>query len=97
MRTLGNCVGVRINVFDDLEKQTVETFNSLFPECMLDFDNDITVKIGLPAPNNCRELKIGNALLIHKMYSDILYTLDRQDFYTDERDLELNEINGVML
>jgi hypothetical protein len=95
---LGNTVGDRINKFDSLETQTVETFNELFPECPIrDTDYELEVSIGGPESNNCRAIFVDSVLTKHKMYSDMLYTLDREEFRLDERDLELEEINGTML
>lgn len=95
---LGNTVGDRINTFDSLELQTVEVFNALFPECPIrHVDRALIVSIGLPEANNCRAITVGTETVTHKMYSDILYTLDREEYYLDERDLELDEINGVNL
>lgn len=92
---LGNTVGDRINEFDNLETQTVTTFNELFPECPLKHTEESRVMILAPAGNNCRMILVNDELLTHKMYSDILYTLDRQIYYLDERETELTEINGV--
>ncbi len=97
MNTLSNTVGDRINFFDNVENSTVQVFNDLFPECPIKADPDLEVLIGLPAPNNCRTILVGEETIIHKMYSDILYTLDRDDYHHDERDLELESINGVTL
>ena len=98
---LGNTVGTRINTFDELEwfDQTVEAFNTMFPECPIKQEAN-WIEIGEPAPNNCRTIKLfehedSYTTLTHKMYSDILYTLDKQDYYLDERDTELMEINGT--
>lgn len=98
---LGNTIGTRINQFDDLEwfDQTTVTFNALFPECPIK-ESAAWIEIGEPASNNCRYIKLFEhedsfTTIKHKMYSDILYTLDRQDYFLDERDLELTEMNGV--
>lgn len=97
MTRLGNTVGTRINEFDTFVSQTVYTFNELFPECpiRLDVEGETEVTILGPEGNNCREILVGTEIIKHKMYSDILYTLDRADYYLDERDVELSEINGV--
>jgi len=98
MNTLGNTVGSRINFFDGLENQTVATFNDLFPECPIrDKCPALLVSIGSPTANNCRTLTVGTETMNHKMYSDILYTLDRDEYRLDERDMELESINGVTL
>jgi hypothetical protein len=103
MNRLANTVGDRINQFDDLEwfDQTIETFNSMFPECPIKDEGNIAwIEIGEVAPNNCRMIKLYEqedtyTTIQHKMYSDMLYTLDREFYRWDERDLELDEINGV--
>lgn len=97
-KTLGNTVGDRINKFDNLDVQTVETFNELFPECPIrKTDKNLSVIVLGPAGNNCREIVVGGDLIKHKMFSDILYTLDREIYFLDDRDLELTEINGINL
>ena len=91
---LGNMVGSRINIFDNLEVQTVETFNNLFPECPIKNEKpDTRVSIESPMENNCRMLFVGDKVLTHKMYSDILYTIDKDE--RNEEEEELFEINGV--
>ena len=97
MKTLSNTVGDRINFFDNVENSTVQVFNDLFPECPIKADPELVVLIGSPLPNNCRSILVGDTVITHKMYSDILYTLDRDEYYLDERDLELESINGVTL
>lgn len=100
---LANTVGDRINQFDNLEwyEQTLETFNALFPECPIKDTGMVAwIEIGEVAPNNCRLIRLYEhedkyETLTHKMYSDIMYTLDRDVYNWDERDLELDEINGV--
>lgn len=93
---LGNTVGTRINTFDDLDTQTVATFNELFPECPIrDTDTTHLVMILTPDSSNCRTLLVGDELIKHKMYSDLMYTLTKEDYYLDEREVELDEINGV--
>ena len=96
MKTLSNTVGDRINIFDNAEHQTVQVFNDLFVECPIR-DKDLTLSVEILGPdvNNCRTLKVGDETLTHKMYSDILYTLDRSEYHLDEREIELDEINGV--
>ncbi len=100
---LANTVGERINQFDDLEwfDRSVDTFNTMFPECPIKDDGTIAwIDIGEVAPNNCRMIHLYESMEVvntiqHKMYSDMLYTLDREFFRWDERDVELTEINGV--
>jgi hypothetical protein len=95
-KTLGNTVGNRINDFDELDTQTVTSFNELFPECPIkDKDAGERVVILSPDSNNCRSILVGDTILKHKMYSDVLYTLDKEEYYLDERDTELDEINGT--
>lgn len=95
-KTLANTVGYRINAFDDMDVQTVGTFNNLFPECPIrDRDARDQVFILGPESNNCRAILVGDNVIKHKMYSDMLYTLDKEEYYLDERDTELDEINGV--
>lgn len=102
---LGNTVGTRINEFDSLEwhEQTIPAFNELFPECPIKDDGTVTwIEIGSPESNNCRTILLYEhqdsfITVKHKMYSDILYTLDRELYHLDERDLELESINGVTL
>lgn len=92
---LGNTVGDRINEFDNLEVRTVGMFNELFPECPLNYDPKLKIVIAGPATNNQRVILVDGKMIYHKMYSDILYTLDRQLFHLDDRDMPLDEINGV--
>jgi hypothetical protein len=89
-------VGDRINKFDNLEEQTLAEFNKLFPECKLNtklFDDDMEVRIGGPMANNRRAIMVGSLTLEHKMFSDILYTMDR-DEYNNEMEKELDEVMG---
>lgn len=98
MNTLSNTVGTRINFFDNVENPTVELFNTIFPECPIRNKCPLAmVTIGIPESNNCRTITVGDETIKHKMYSDILYTLDKEEYYLDERDLELESINGVTL
>jgi hypothetical protein len=95
---LGNTVGSRINEFDSLDVQTVGMFNYLFPECPIkDADLKELVIICAPAANNCRMIIVGDKVLTHKMYSDLLYTINKEDYFLDEQEKELTEINGVAL
>ena len=93
---LGNTVGDRINQFDNLEIQTVETFNNLFPECPIKNQCPLSaVEILNPTANNCRVLKLNDSETInHKMFSDILYNVDR-DVYNNEELDELDEMYGI--
>lgn len=96
MNRLANTIGNRINTFDDLDQQTVASFNELFVECPIkDRDSAQSVIILGPDSNNCRTIVVGDEVIKHKMYSDILYTLDKEEYYLDERDTELTEVNGV--
>ena len=56
------------------------------------FEEDDDVYILEPAPNGARLITVGGDLITHKMYSDVLYNVDRQDINEDD---ELYEINGV--
>lgn len=93
---LGNTVGDRINEFDNLEIQTVETFNNLFPECPIKNQCPLSsVEILSPTVNNCRLLKLNREIeIVHKMFSDVLYNVDR-DVYNTENDSELDEMYGI--
>jgi hypothetical protein len=90
---LSNTVGERINEFETWETQIVGNFNALFPECPLKgFDVEDPVLIGSPAPNNSRELLVDGVLVVHKMYSDLLYGLDKGEYNMVEE--EETEIMG---
>lgn len=81
MKTLSNTVGERINKFDALSIQNVETFNQLFPECPIkDRGLDTAVEILSPTTNNCRFISVGGETVVHKMYSDILYNVDKSEY-----------------
>lgn len=96
MKTLSNTVGDRINFFDGVETPTVTVFNELFPECPIKNKCPLAlVEILGVESNNCRSILVGEETIKHKMYSDILYTLDREEYRLDETEVELNEINGV--
>ena len=89
-KTLGNTVGDRINEFDNLEIQTVGMFNTLFPECPIrKMDARPQVIILGPNSNNTRDIVVGDQVIKHKMYSDIMYLVDKEEFFLDERDTEL--------
>lgn len=78
-------IGTRINQFDDLCVQTVGTFNELFPECPVKgFDNGAALDILYPASNNSRVLNINGLEVVHKMYSDLLYNVDRDEYNMEE-------------
>lgn len=93
---LGNTIGERINKFDNLELQTVETFNNLFPECPIkDRDNSSPVEILSPASNNCRTLLINDIEIKHKMFSDLLYNVDKEEYNLRHDEEESLNILGV--
>jgi hypothetical protein len=93
-KTLSNTVGERINEFDSWQTQIVGNFNALFPECPIKgFDVEDPVLIGDPAPNNSRELLVDGKFVVHKMYSDLLYGLDKGEYNMVE-DKEETEIMG---
>jgi hypothetical protein len=95
MKSFNADIGRRINVFDNLEFQTVESFNNLFPECPIkDKDLSSNVVIGLPDAGNTRKILVNSEIIKHKMFSDILYGMDRADFFLDETDKELDDIMG---
>lgn len=86
---LSNTVGSRINEFDSWETQIVGNFNELFPECpLVGYDVEDLVLIGEPNGSNCREILIEGNLVIHKMYSDLLYGLDKGEFNMVEDELD---------
>lgn len=87
-------IGKRINIFDGLEIQTIETFNSLFTECPLKGDPNSEVIIGLPEAGNTRKIFIDGVAIKHKMFSDVLYGMDRAEYFLDETDKELDDIMG---
>ena len=95
IKSLNSDIGKRINAFDNYEVQTVQTFNQLFPECPIkDRDPDTVVVIGLPDTGNTRKILVGDNVIKHKMFSDVLYGMDRAEFLLDERDKELDDIMG---
>lgn len=78
-------IGTRINQFDDLCIKTVGTFNELFPECPVKgFDNEAELEVLYPASNNSRVLNINGLEVTHKMYSDLLYNVDRDEYNMEE-------------
>lgn len=89
-------VGARINLFDNSESMVYD-FDMLFPECPLpeSLSRSEAVHIGQVLPNNCREIWVNGESFVHKMFSDKLYGIDRDLFRVDERDTELEEINGT--
>jgi hypothetical protein len=94
IKSMNSDIGKRINVFDGYEQQTVETFNQLFTECPLKGQPDDEVTIGLPDTGNTRKIFINGNPIKHKMFSDVLYGMDRAEFLLDERDKELDDIMG---
>lgn len=87
-------VGVRIKEFDNLYVQTVGTFNNLFTECPLkEFDPKMSLEILDPATNNCRVLLVEGVSVTHKMYENLLYNVDK-DEYNKNQEKELDEIHG---
>ncbi len=93
MKTLSSTVGTRINQFDNLSTTTVETFNNLFPECPISgFDSSAPVEILDPTTNNCRMLNIAGLEVKHKMFSDLLYNVDKCEYNMDE---ESEDILGI--
>lgn len=67
----------------------------MFPECKLSgYELHDEVVIGLPDAGNTRKISIGNDLIKHKMFSDMLYGMDRAEFLLDETDKELDDIMG---
>jgi len=93
MKRLSNSTGKRINLFDDYEDPSVAMFNALFYECPLEGHNpDDIVRIGQMLSGNRRELFVGTTVVEHKMYSDILYGKDRDEF--NNQDNEIESITG---
>jgi hypothetical protein len=93
---LGNTIGERINKFDNLSVQTVETFNNLFPECPITkFDSEAEVEILSPASNNCRTLLINEIEVKHKMFSDLLYNVDKEEYNLRHDEEESLDVLGV--
>lgn len=87
--------GTRINMFDDLEVQTVKSFNMMFPECMLlDYPDEERVSILDYSGFDKRTLFIAGMYIQHKMYRDVLYGMDRDAFYEPEKDEPLTEMYG---
>ena len=94
MRTL-KPIGERINMFDNLDEQTVGTFNKIFIECPLTDPGNLPVEIGQYVGADRREIFIGDSKPIHhKMFKDLLYNIDRDLFTEDQTDKELEEIYG---
>lgn len=90
-KSLSNTVGERINLFDNLQVCNVESFNNLFVECPLKgFENSDPVIIGELLEGNRRMILVGENNVQHKMYSDLLYGVER-----NEEELDIEEINGV--
>ncbi len=87
-------IGERINLFDNLETNTVETFNMMFPECPLFLEADLPVTIGEYIGADRRSITVGTNVLIHKMFRDIYYGIDRDTFYEPDKDEPLDEVMG---
>ncbi len=95
MNRLSNTVGERINEFDSWETQIVGNFNALFPECPLKgYDVEDPVVILEPAGSNCRSILVDGEYIVHKMYSDILYGIDKGEFNMVEDNDVLDEVMG---
>lgn len=94
IKSLNADIGKRINMFDGLEIQTVSTFNSLFLECPLKGEPNDEVIIGLPEAGNTRKIFINGNAIKHKMFSDVLYGMDRAEYLLDETEKELDDIMG---
>lgn len=94
IKSMNADIGKRINMFDGYEVQTVETFNSLFLECPLKGEPSDEVIIGVPEAGNTRRIFINGNPIKHKMFSDILYGMDRAEYLLDETDKELDDIMG---
>ena len=91
-KRLSSSIGDRINLFDNLDDCSVIMFNSMFYECPLtDQDPDVTVIIGQTLSGNRRELLVGDKVVEHKMYSDILYGMDRDKFNNQD-----NEVDNIL-
>jgi len=94
MTRVSNNVGERVNKFDNLLTQNVGSFNLMFPECPItSFDNEAEVEILSPGANNTRYLLIGGIEVRHKMFSDLLYNLDR-DVYNNKEEDESDNVLG---
>lgn len=89
-------IGDRINIFDNLANQTVEEFNTVFPECKLPdgYRSDLPVSIERYAGYDCRNIIIGDEEIHHKMYRDVLYGMDRDVFYGSDKEEPLDEMYG---
>lgn len=95
MNTLSNTIGERINQFDNLDTTTVQSFNSVFPECPLaGHQDDLEVTILQPTVNNCRVISVGGVEVVHKMYSDLLYNVDKSEFRFRHDDEEPTDCLG---
>lgn len=93
-KRLSSSIGERINLFDDSDDQTVVMFNALFYECPLtNHDPDAIVTIGQLLSGDRRELLVGTTIVEHKMYSDILYGMDRDEFH-NQTETEVDDIYG---
>jgi hypothetical protein len=89
MKRLSYNTGERINLFDNYEDTTVVMFNALFYECPLEgHDPDANVVIGQMLSGNRRELLVGDTIVEHKMFSDTLYNMDRDEFNNQDNEVE---------
>jgi hypothetical protein len=69
-------------------------FNALFYECPLEgYDPDVIVTIGQVLSGNRRELLVGDKVVEHKMFSDSLYGMDREEFH-NQMETEVDDIYG---
>jgi len=94
MKQAFTTIGKRINEYDLLDIQDVGAFNNLFPECPIKDYCPLTELIILdPAPNNSRYMYLDGLLITHKMYPNLLYNVDKDEYYADE-DKELDYIMG---
>jgi len=88
-KQLSSSIGERINLFDGYLDPSVEMFNVLFYECPLTgYNPDDLVTIGQMISGNRRELLVGEVLVEHKMFSNLLYGMDRDEFNNQESEIE---------
>jgi hypothetical protein len=98
MKTLNGTIGKRINEFDNFMTQNVKAFNTLFPECPIkQFDESAPVEILSPESNNCRRLLIGGLEIKHKMFSDSLYNMDRDEYNNRHDEENPTEVLGFIM
>ena len=85
-------IGARIKQFDNLEVQTVETFNALFPDCPIKNECPVSsVEILQPAPDTSRVILVGGVERVHRMYENLLYNVERSMYNIEE---EMDELMG---